>query len=48
MKYLSTFSGVGGMDLGFDRAGMTCGTKASDTDAERLSDWQREHEAGCG
>lgn len=24
MRYLSTFSGVGGMDLGFDRAGMTC------------------------
>jgi hypothetical protein len=25
----------------------TCGTKASDTDAERLSDWQREHERSC-
>lgn len=24
MRYLSTFSGVGGFDLGFDRAGMTC------------------------
>jgi DNA (cytosine-5)-methyltransferase 1 len=24
VRYLSTFSGVGGMDLGFDRAGMTC------------------------
>jgi DNA (cytosine-5)-methyltransferase 1 len=24
MRYLSTFSGVGGMDLGLDRAGMTC------------------------
>lgn len=24
MRYLSTFSGIGGMDLGFDRAGMTC------------------------
>ena len=28
--------------------GRVVGTKASDTDAERLSDWQREHEAGCG
>jgi len=24
MRYLSTFSGIGGFDLGFDRAGMTC------------------------
>jgi DNA (cytosine-5)-methyltransferase 1 len=24
MRYLSTFSGIGGLDLGFDRAGMTC------------------------
>ena len=24
MKYLSTFSGIGGMDLGLDRAGHTC------------------------
>lgn len=24
MRYLSTFSGIGGIDLGFDRAGMTC------------------------
>ena len=24
MKYLSLFSGIGGFDLGFDRAGMTC------------------------
>ncbi len=24
MRYLSLFSGVGGFDLGFDRAGMTC------------------------
>ena len=24
LRYLSLFSGVGGFDLGFDRAGMTC------------------------
>lgn len=24
LTYLSTFSGIGGLDLGFDRAGMTC------------------------
>ena len=24
MRYLSTFSGIGGMDLGLDRAGHTC------------------------
>lgn len=24
MRYLSLFSGIGGMDLGLDRAGMTC------------------------
>lgn len=24
MRYLSTFSGIGGLDLGLDRAGMTC------------------------
>ncbi len=24
MNYLSLFSGIGGLDLGFDRAGMSC------------------------
>ena len=37
MRYLSTFSGVGGMDLGFDQAGMTCvGQVEIDTKARAI------------
>jgi DNA (cytosine-5)-methyltransferase 1 len=37
MRYLSTFSGVGGMDLGFDHAGMTCvGQVEIDTKARAI------------